>query len=144
MFFRCGGGDCPCHLYCYCDMNGVKIVNSAIIGMDFKVVVVAGRSYVIKPPTIHRIAGAGYYLADIEGTNIKDIISSLNSIENATKALSYFICGDESLDEELGAGTLQEINEALETAYSLISVENFTRLLGLARNVANLTAKSKQ
>lgn len=32
--------------------KAAKIVNSAILGMDFRTVVVAGKAYVIKPPTI--------------------------------------------------------------------------------------------
>ena len=47
------------------EQEGAKIVSSAILGMDFKVVVVAGKSYVIAPPTIKRLAGAGYWLSSI-------------------------------------------------------------------------------
>ena len=44
-------------------MNAAKIVNSSIIGADFKTIVINNKSYVISPPTIHKIAGAGCYLA---------------------------------------------------------------------------------
>lgn len=68
---------------------------------------------------------------------------SLRSMESASKALSWFIQGDDSLGDELSQGSFDEVVDALEVAYSLISTENFLKLLGLARNVANLTAKQR-
>ena len=125
--------------------KAAKIVNSAILGMDFRTVVVAGKAYVIKPPTIKKLAGAGYWLADIDkGESVKDILLSLHDASKLTKALSWFINGDESLSDELSEGTLSEIADALETAYSLLSTKDFLRLSALARNVTNLTAKQRQ
>ena len=40
-------------------------------------------------------------------------------------------------------GTFDELVDAIDTAYSLISVENFTRLSTLAKNVASLIAKQR-
>lgn len=125
--------------------KGAKLVDSAILGMDFRSVVVNGKAYVIMPPTIARIAGAGCYLSDFdEVKDVKDIFNLLKDIGNAAKALSWFINGDESLAEELSQGTLEEVVMALETAYSLISVENFSRLSALTRNVSSLTARQKR
>ena len=124
--------------------NASKIVNGAIIGMDFKTVVVNGKAYVIMPPTIHKIAGAGYHLTDlIAGETVKDVLSSLGKVDSAARALSWFIQGDEGLSEELAKGTFDEVVTALEEAYSLISVENFCKLSALAKNVAILTARQK-
>lgn len=124
--------------------KGAKIVDSAILGMDLRSVVVSGKAYMIQPPTIARIAGAGYYLSGFdEVKDVKDIFNSLKDIGNAAKALSWFINGDESLSEELSKGTLEEVILALETAYSLISVENFSRLSVLTRNVSSLTARPR-
>ena len=53
------------------------------------------------------------------------------------------IQGDDGLFEELSLGTFEEVVDALDVAYSLISVKPFLMLSGLARNVANLTAKQK-
>nr|DAS27108.1 MAG TPA: hypothetical protein [Caudoviricetes sp.] len=126
------------------DNNAAKIVGSAIIGMDFQTVIVNNKAYVIHPPTIKKIAGAGYYLADLKiGNSLKDMLMSLRSMESAAKALSWFIQGDDSLGDELSQGSFDEVVDALEVAYSLISTENFLKLLGLARNVANLTAKQR-
>ena len=125
-------------------MNAAKIVNSSIIGSDFKTIVVNNKSYIISPPTIHRIAGAGYYLANFPECNtLHDILVSLKDMDNAAHALSWFIKGNDSLVDELLKGTFNEIVEGLEIAFSLISAENFYKLSILAKNVQNLTAKQK-
>ena len=41
-------------------------------------------------------------------------------------------------------GTLDELADGLEAAYSLLSTKDFLRLSALARNVASLTAKQRQ
>lgn len=123
--------------------KGAKLVTGAILGMDFKTVVVAGKAYVVMPPTMKKLAGAGYWLSGIKGDTIKDALSCEN-IEAIVHALSWMIQGDDGLFEELLNGTDTEIENALNEAYSLVSVENFIKLLDLAKNVANLTAKPKQ
>ena len=125
------------------ELEGAKIVSSAILGMDFKVVMVAGRSYIITPPTIKRLAGAGYWLSGIKGDTIKDVLLSKENPEAFAHALSWFIQGDDSLFDELSNGTDAEIKGALDEAYSMVFVKNFIELLGSARNVANLIAKPK-
>jgi hypothetical protein len=125
-------------------MKAAKIVNGAILGMDYKTVTVNGKVYVIYPPTIKKLAGAGYYLSNInDGVTLKDVISSLGDMEMAAHALSWLIQGDDSLFDEFINGTFEEIVDALETAYSLISTQSFLKLSGLAKNVVNLTAKQK-
>lgn len=112
--------------------------------MDYKTVTVNGKVYVIYPPTIKKLAGAGYYLSNINnGVTLKDVISSLGDMEMAAHALSWLIQGDDSLFDEFINGTFEEIVDALETAYSLISTQSFLKLSGLAKNVVNLTAKQK-
>ena len=106
-------------------MNAAKIVNSSIIGADFKTIVINNKSYVISPPTIH------------------DVLSSLKDMDNVAHALSWFVKGDDSLFEELRKGTFDETVQGLEVALSLISAENFYKLSVLAKNVQNLTAKQK-
>lgn len=122
-----------------------KIVNAAVLGKDFETVFVNGNAYVIHPPTIHKIAGMGYYLSDLkEGDTILDMFRSLKDIGLASNALSCLIQGDEGLSEELSKGTFDEVVEALATGFSMISAENFYKLSVLAKNVALLTAKQKQ
>ena len=125
-------------------MNAAKIVNSSIIGADFKTIVINNKSYVISPPTILKIAGAGCYLAEFPECNtFHDVLSSLKDMDNVAHALSWFVKGDDSLFEELRKGTFDETVQGLEVALSLISAENFYKLSVLAKNVQNLTAKQK-
>lgn len=127
------------------EQNAAKIVSSAILGMDFKVVIVNGNSYIVTPPTIKKIAGAAYWLSDVkDGKNIKELLASINNVEPLAHALSWFIQGNDSLFEELSNGTLNEVIDGLESAYSLLSTKNFLRLSVLAKNVASLTAKQRQ
>lgn len=121
-----------------------KLVSGAILGLDGETVIVAGKAYYVSPPTIRRIAQAAYYLSDIEEANtMRELFASIGDIKCVCCALSCLIGGDESLTEGLMEGTMEEVTEALETAYSLASVENFYKLSALARNVANLTAKQR-
>lgn len=127
------------------EQNAAKIVSSAILGMDFKVVIVNGKSYIVTPPTIKKIAGAAYWLSDVkDGKNIKELLVSINNVEPLAHALSWFIQGNDSLFEELSNGTLDEVIDGLESAYSLLSTKNFLRLSVLAKNVASLAAKQRQ
>ena len=78
--------------------QGAKIVSDAIIGNDFKAVVVNGKAYVIYPPTIHKIAGAASYLSNVgKIENLEDIFLSMKDTPNASHALSWFINGNDEL-----------------------------------------------
>lgn len=124
--------------------NAAKIVSAAILGLDGETVIVAGRAYHILPPTIRKIAQAAFYLSDMDDVStLKGLIMSIGRPEPLCNALSCMIRGDESLADELMDGTMEEVAEALEVAYSLASVENFWKLSALARNVASLTAKQR-
>ncbi len=124
--------------------KAVKRISGAILGFDGDIVFVGGRRYIIQPPTIHRIAGAAYYLSDMgDGKSYKEVIMSINDSEKLAKALSWFIKGDTSLCESLMQGTFEEIVNALETAYSMISAHSFMKLSALARSIASLTAKAQ-
>lgn len=121
-----------------------KLVSAAILGLDGETVIVAGKAYYVAPPTIKKIAQAAYYLSDIQdASNLRELFLSIGDIKTACSALSCLIAGDESLAEELAEGTMNEVAEAMEVAYSLASVENFYKLSALARNVASLTAKQR-
>ena len=121
-----------------------KLVSAAILGLDGETVIVAGKAYYVAPPTIKKIAQAAYYLSDIQDvSSLRELFLSIGDIKTACSALSCLIAGDESLTEELAEGTMDELVDALGTAYSLASVENFYKLSALARNVASLTAKQR-
>ena len=125
--------------------KGSKIVSSALLGFDIATCFVNGKCYVIKPPTIHILAGVGHSLGELgEARDISTILqTALYGAEGCAKALSYLITGDESLTEELSKGTFDEIVNGIEKGLSLISTENFFKLSALTKNVAMLIARPK-
>ncbi len=127
----------------YTKMNkAAKLVSSSILNLDVKVVFIGGKRYMIPPPTIHRIAGAAYYLSELgSGETLKDLLLTINNSNNLAKALSWFIAGNTSLSRTLSKGTFEEIVNALDVAYSMISAQSFMKLSALAKSVASLTAK---
>lgn len=125
--------------------KAAKLVADAILGLDFITIVLGGKAYTVRPPVIKTIAGAAGYLSAMGGEQtFADVVDSLQSVNDAAKALSWFISGDESLSEELSSCcTLEEVSEALKRCFSLISGEDFTKLSVLAKNVAELAAKPR-
>lgn len=121
------------------------MISSAMLGLDIETVIIGSKAYTIAPPNIARLAAAGYYLSEVgEGKTMSDVLKTITGgAENAARALSCFIKGDDSLYDELKAGTLEEIIGGLEKALGLVSAENFIRLSALTRNAANLIARPK-
>lgn len=120
------------------------MIASAIIGLDYKTAIVNDKCYFIHPPTIAKIAGASYWLCDFgEGKTLRDILSSLSKSENLSKALSWFIQGNDELSDELSQGTMTEIVDGIEAAFSMIDAQNFTKLSALLRSAKLLIAKPK-
>ena len=124
--------------------QAAKLINAAIIGADFKTVIVNNKAYTVKPPTIERLAGAGYYLSAInEGDSLREILLSMGNIKSVASALSWLIQGNTELAEELAKGELGEVVTALDEALSLVSPQDFIKLLALVKSVLRLTAKAK-
>lgn len=124
--------------------TGAKLVSEAITGMDFRTVIVGGKSYTVYPPTIHKLAGAISYLSGVqEADNLKDVLLSLGESEAYSKALSWLIAGDESMSDELAKGTYEENVNALDEALSMIDSKVFLKAVSLAKNVSLLAAKPK-
>lgn len=124
--------------------QAAKIVSASIVGADFVNVMVNNKFYSIFPPTIHKLAGAGMYLSELgDEQSLKDMIKSINHSDNLAHALSWLIQDDDSLFEELSQGTFDELVNAINEAYSQISVENFMKLSTLAKNVVRLIANPK-
>lgn len=124
--------------------NGSKVVSASIIGADLVNVMVNNKVYLIFPPTIHKLAGAGLYLSDFgDEQTFRDVIKSINNSDKLAHALSWLIKGDNSLVNELEQGTFDELVDAVSQAYSLVSIENFIKLSALAKSVAMLIANQK-
>lgn len=125
-------------------MNPYKLVNGAILGFDGEPVEINGIVYIIKPLTIAKLSGGMFWLSDLTDVHsFEDIFKALKDIDKVSKALSWFINGDDSLSNELSKGTLEEVVHAIEKAVSTVSAANFTKLLTLVRSVARLTANPR-
>lgn len=120
--------------------RAAHVVASSILGLDAQSVIIAGRVYIISPPTIRRLAAAAVYLAELDD---RTPVATLQTLKPACQALSVFIHGDDSLTDELQDGTLQEVTDALKIAVTMLSPENFITLSASAKNVLRLTAKAK-
>ena len=134
----------PPFLYRKVMNTGAKIISESIIGMDFRTVIVGGKSYTVYPPTIHKLAGAISHLSNIQDAeSLRDVLLSLGDSEAYSKALSWLIAGDESLNEELSQGTLDEVVDALDETLSMIDSKVFLKAVSLAKNVSLLAAKPR-
>jgi hypothetical protein len=126
--------------------NGAKVISGAILGFDGQTVIINKKAYVIMPPTIAKMAGAAYYLSDLQTDgkdNIQNALKTMKDLPKAATALSWFIAGDDSLAADFMESKVEEVVAGLTTAFSMVSPINFTMLLDLVRNVLSLTAKPK-
>ena len=125
--------------------KGADLVSAAIVGKESKTIIVAGKPYFLKPPTIKKIAGAGYALGEYgsETGTFGDILKAMQDTENAARALSWFVAGDESLTETFKEGTLEEIINGIAEAVKMLSIQDFQRLSDLSRSVRRLIANPK-
>lgn len=124
--------------------KAARIVSDAILGMDYRTVVVNGKAYTVNSPTIKVLAGVARHFSVLDnGDSLRDILMSFKDMKHACSALSWLIQGDDGLTEELSKGTFSEIVEALDEGLSLINVEDFIKLSTLVRSVLRLTAKQR-
>lgn len=122
--------------------DGAKIVASAVLGLDGATIVVNDKAYYVAPPTIKKIAGAGVCFSQYGNEEtIGEYLRNIKDITSLSRALSWFVQGDGSLEEEFSQGTLDELVAGIEVAVSMIKVENFLRLSALTRSVLNVIAK---
>ncbi len=126
------------------EKDAARLVSAEVLGFNIRTVIVGGKAYVIKPPTIAKLMGATYHLTEIkEAETLSQLLRSLGQMDSLCKALSCLITEDESLALEFQEGTLDEVVSALETAFDLIDIKNFTRLSTLVRSARMLTAKQR-
>lgn len=125
--------------------QAAKLVSSAIVGADFKLVEVNGNMYPVKPPTINRVAGAVACLSGLalnDGATIRDVLNTQENAREYARALSFLIQEDYELTDELAKGTYDEVIEALDTAFGMISGRSFSIAASLTKNASALVAKS--
>lgn len=121
-----------------------KLVVDAILGEDTVTIIVNGKVYYVPPPTIIKLVKAAKYLDSFEdGKTLAEVLGMIKNLDDSCKALSVFIQGDECLSDELSKGTLEEVVNGLQTAYSLISIKDFQTLSILAKSAARMIAKPR-
>lgn len=124
-------------------MDVIKELASDLTGTSGALIKISGKEYKIPPPTIERIAGAAKHLNEMEINTIKDLLLSYENLDEACKALSWFICGNESLSRELAKALPSEVLIGLKTALNQIDIKDFLKLSALARNVRSLIAATR-
>ena len=124
--------------------KGAKMVADALLGRDFRTVVVAGKAYTIYPPTIEKLAGAISHLSEVrDAQTVREVLLSLGDMGRMSKALSWLVAGDESLSGKLAKGTLDEVVDALDAATGMIDMKVFLKAVSLAKSVSLLAAKPR-
>lgn len=124
--------------------KAAKLVSESILGNDFKTIVMGGRAYQVKAPTIATICKAITYLSCITDVNKGLSIDNLKKdFENMLRGVSVFVSGDPDRWEEFSECTPAELSEAMKTIMSLISSKDFFVCAALAANAAQMAAKQK-
>lgn len=126
--------------------KAAKSVASSIVGSDIEVVIVGGKTYVIKAPTIKRIAGAVDALTAIdmkEAPTLREMLFSMRDAEAYAKALSWLVNGNDSLVPRLSKAPVEEVIEAVITGLNMTG-QSFMRAVGLLRSARSLAARNPQ
>lgn len=112
--------------------KSAKLVSDIILGNESQKIIVDDKEYVMKPPTIHKIAGAARYLSELEADDVTEVMKKLNS---ACVALSYLIQGDDRLAEELSGGTLTEVVNGLSVGLRMLSISELDEVVNFGEEV---------
>lgn len=124
--------------------KAAKLVSSAIVGADFEVIDINGKAYVMKPPTINRMAGAVARLSKLalpDSATLKDMFCVQEDAKEYAMALSYLIQENYDLADELSQGTFEEVVNGLVTAFDMISAKSFSTAASLTKSASVLVAK---
>jgi hypothetical protein len=126
--------------------KGAKAITDAIVGNDFKTIVINEKAYTMYPPTIYKLSGCISCLSSInidEYSTLKDMFKFYGDVKILAKALSWMIQGDDGLTDELCQGTLDEVVDALTSSFSLISTTVFQQAVSLMRSASLLAARER-
>lgn len=105
-----------------------------------------GKSYVMFPPTIKKLAGAISCISDLElddKATLKEMFLSCKDCTAYCKALSWLICGDGTLAEELSDATFEDVIDALELGLDMVGVNPFYKAVSLTRSASLLAASPR-
>lgn len=120
-------------------------IANAILGDDCKVIILGGKAYTIKAPTIAIICESIKYLSCIDRTTTgrEELSKAKEDLENILKGLSVFIFETPDKYIDIQGATIKELKESLETVIKLISAEDFFVCAALAESVARMAAIPK-
>ena len=63
--------------------KGAKVISEAILGRDFRTVVIAGKAYTVHPPAIERMAGAISHLSGVkEAQTIREVLAKVRELHD--------------------------------------------------------------
>lgn len=138
--------------------EAAKLISDAVLGYDFKTILIGEKGYSIYPPTIKIIcrAVAEWSQLNFDFTDMRKI-STIGQIPECCKpmlrGLSYFVVGDVRhhrwkayrLYRKWMYGTPgitpDEMNEAVQTAFELIQAQAFFDCATTCASVAKMVAK---
>lgn len=124
--------------------KAARLVSSAIVGADFEVIDIGGKAYVLKPPTINRIAGAVSRLSKLalpDCATLKEMFCAQEDAREYAAALSFFIQDNYDLTDELSQGTFEEVVDGLAKALNMVSAKSFSTAASLTKSASVLVAK---
>lgn len=123
--------------------RGADLVANAILNTEARTVVVGGKPYFIKPPTIRKIAGLGRALSGCDGETMKSIVDCLQNSEKAAEGLSWLLKGDDSMKETFLDAPLSEVIDGIAAGLEMVGIEDFQKLSALSKSVQKLIANQK-
>jgi len=124
--------------------KAAELVSSALLGLDSEVVFVGGKAYVVKSPTIKRLAGVANELSKTDfgqAETLPQMLAACKDAEALSRALSWLIQGDDKLGEELSHARVEEVLAALTKGFALMSPQVFLIAVGLTKSAARLAAR---
>ncbi len=136
--------------------EGAQLVSEALLGLDVKTIILAGKGYSVKPPTIKNMCLGLNEWAKID-LNLKDqtnlsLVTQIPEIsKHQLKGISLFIESDIKLADKIynewinndPSISQDEIDIAVDTILGLIDKEKVFRNAQLCLSAAKIIAKPK-
>lgn len=136
--------------------EAAQLISSSILGEDCKTVILGGKGYSIKPPTIKTMCLGLNEWAKIdlnlkEQTNLSLATQIPEIVEHQLRGISYFIAGNRTNGNKiynscmrLNPGvTQEELNIAIDTILGLIGTESFFKLAQSCLSATKIIARPK-
>lgn len=135
--------------------EAAKNISELLSGTYSKIIVIGGRAYVMKAPSIKVITRATRYLSLVDipdGITVPEMMKIVSEhSKNIAKGLSYLIVGDvkdyedesEKVFRQILSGTHEELCSAFLAAFELIAGRDFFQCAGSVMELAKMIAKTR-